>query len=173
MKAITLHQPWATAIALGQKKYETRSWRPPESVIGERIAIHAANRPSEREFQAWLPEGTEYPLGAVVATATVRAYYLTHLLAPQLPISELAWGDYSPGRWAWQLIDVIRMPHPIPARGFHKVWTWINEPARRTALLGDLPKEYLAILRADPIYNQQEIRRIGVDPLFVCTEPPE
>jgi hypothetical protein len=27
MKAITLWQPWASLIAIGAKKYETRSWR--------------------------------------------------------------------------------------------------------------------------------------------------
>ncbi len=26
MKAITIHQPWATLIALGEKRFETRSW---------------------------------------------------------------------------------------------------------------------------------------------------
>ena len=44
MKAITLHEPWATLIACGAKKIETRDWAPPRSVVGERIAIHAARR---------------------------------------------------------------------------------------------------------------------------------
>ena len=44
MKAITLHEPWATLIACGAKKIETRDWAPPRSLIGERIAIHAARR---------------------------------------------------------------------------------------------------------------------------------
>jgi hypothetical protein len=39
MKALTLTQPWATAVALGSKRVETRSW--PTSYRGE-IAIHAA-----------------------------------------------------------------------------------------------------------------------------------
>jgi hypothetical protein len=26
MKALTLHQPWATLVALGAKQIETRSW---------------------------------------------------------------------------------------------------------------------------------------------------
>ena len=44
MKAITLHQPYASLIASGIKTVETRSWRPGgrlEIIIGERIAIHA------------------------------------------------------------------------------------------------------------------------------------
>ena len=39
MKAITIWQPWASLIACGAKKYETRSW--PTKYRGP-IAIHAA-----------------------------------------------------------------------------------------------------------------------------------
>ena len=41
MKALTIRQPWATLIALGVKTIETRSWRSPASLIGQRLAIHA------------------------------------------------------------------------------------------------------------------------------------
>ena len=44
MKALTLHQPWATLIAAGVKTMETRSWGPPESLIGHRIALHAGKQ---------------------------------------------------------------------------------------------------------------------------------
>ncbi|WP_148133944.1 ASCH domain-containing protein [Candidatus Formimonas warabiya] len=33
----TLWQPWASLIAEGYKKIETRSWKAPEKVIGQRI----------------------------------------------------------------------------------------------------------------------------------------
>jgi len=43
MKALSLIQPWASLIAIGAKKIETRSrLRPPASLIGQRIAIHAS-----------------------------------------------------------------------------------------------------------------------------------
>jgi len=45
MKALTVWQPWATLIAIGAKPYEFRGWKPPRSLIGERIAIHAGARP--------------------------------------------------------------------------------------------------------------------------------
>ncbi|MFV0399180.1 MAG: ASCH domain-containing protein [Oscillospiraceae bacterium] len=41
MKAITIWQPWASLLACGAKKYETRSWV--TSYRGP-IAIHAAAR---------------------------------------------------------------------------------------------------------------------------------
>ena len=49
MKAITLHQPWASLIAEGIKTIETRSWAPSREIIGQRIAIHAAKRKSTEE----------------------------------------------------------------------------------------------------------------------------
>lgn len=45
MKALTVWQPWATLIAIGAKPYEFRGWKPPKSVVGQRIAIHAGMRP--------------------------------------------------------------------------------------------------------------------------------
>ena len=44
MKAITLWQPWASLVLVGAKPYEFRGWKPPRSLIGKRIAIHAGAR---------------------------------------------------------------------------------------------------------------------------------
>lgn len=44
MKALTIWQPWASLIMAGAKPYEFRGWRPPASLIGQRIVIHAAAR---------------------------------------------------------------------------------------------------------------------------------
>ena len=41
LKAITIHQPWADAILLGLKHYETRSWH---TAYRGPIAIHASKR---------------------------------------------------------------------------------------------------------------------------------
>lgn len=99
MKALSLWQPWATLIAIGEKRLETRPWRPPEAVLraGERIAIHAGKHTGELyhcargEFpQALERGGLVYPylapgivredqlhqpqflpFGAVVATAVI------------------------------------------------------------------------------------------------------
>lgn len=49
MKALTIWQPWATLIVQGAKPYEFRGWKPPRSLIGQRIAIHAGARPIRRD----------------------------------------------------------------------------------------------------------------------------
>jgi hypothetical protein len=41
MRALTLHRPWAWAIAAGHKRVENRTWRPPSFILRQRIAIHA------------------------------------------------------------------------------------------------------------------------------------
>lgn len=40
---------------------------------------------------------------------------------------ELAFGDYSPGRWGWLLDNVRALPKPIPARGQLGLWEWEGE----------------------------------------------
>lgn len=44
MKAITLHEPWASWIAAGLKTIETRTHDRYKRLIGQRIAIHAGQR---------------------------------------------------------------------------------------------------------------------------------
>lgn len=50
MKALSLHQPWASAIALGLKHLETRSWA--TSYRGP-LAIHAARRCNGAILDCW------------------------------------------------------------------------------------------------------------------------
>lgn len=45
MKALTLTCPWGPAIAHWDKRVENRTWSPPESLIGQRLAIHAGKSP--------------------------------------------------------------------------------------------------------------------------------
>ena len=125
MKAISLWQPWASLVAVGAKRYETRHWPAPDGLVGQRVAIHAAKRTSElhrREeprFMRALPSG-ELPLGALVATARL---HVVVSITPQdvaavfaQPSDEFWFGDWTPGRYAWALRDVHRID-PIPYRG--------------------------------------------------------
>jgi len=120
VKAISLWQPWASAIALGIKSVETRHWA--TRYTGP-IAIHAAKRwtTAEREFAAVeralgrLP--ARLPLGAIVATARLMGCRFTHDVRHQLGTIERLYGDYSDGRYAWFLTDVVALDEPIGYRG--------------------------------------------------------
>lgn len=154
MKCISLYQPWATLVAIGAKKIETRSWA--TKYRGE-LAIHASRKftygiiaelcrsdPIWRQTMKSL--GIDYekgfkisplPHGAVIATCRIvdckmistmptvafnrpDVYYYTE----GMPDQEKAFGDYTPGRYAWLLDDVRMLPEPVPARGMPGIWNW-------------------------------------------------
>ena len=144
MKAISLWQPWASLIAVGAKPFETRDWPPPRSLIGERIAIHAAKRPVNAEDREWAARHgcLDLPLGAVVCTALLVGGYqcgdalkdglvrivarrempeVAHIDPGGIPTDEF--GDYAPGRWAWRLTDIKRIG-PWPAIGRQGFWDY-------------------------------------------------
>jgi hypothetical protein len=129
MRALTLTQPWATLVALGAKRYETRSWwtahRGP-------LAIHAA-KGFPREARALCYEEpfktalggrapADLPLGAVVAAVTAEGCVSTGDLDFWPPIREIAFGNWNDGRWAWALDNLVPMATPIPCRGTLGLW---------------------------------------------------
>lgn len=149
MKALSFTQPWATLVALGAKRIETRSWTTSYRGL---LAIHAAKRfPAEavelcwqEPFRSALEAGGYYahsassnnpfqlPLGAVVAVVTlieVRRIGIDDV--PAEP--ERTFGNYIPGRYAWFFQHVHRLPEPVAARGSLGLWTW-NSPA--SSLIG-------------------------------------
>lgn len=134
MIALPLWQPWATLIALGHKRIETRSWPPPARLVGNRIAIHACkgglSKRAEAETLA-LPEfavldGVELPRGAIVATAKLirfREFDLEWVaeLESRRPF-EVAFGDYTTGRYGWIFDQVRALREPVPATGSQGVF---------------------------------------------------
>lgn len=126
MKAISLWQPWASAIALGHKRVETRHW---STAYRGPIAIHAAKRwtPDQREFSAIeralgrLPG--RLPLGAFVATAVLSDIRSSDELKLTVDAIERRYGNYEPGRFGWLLTDIVPLAEPIPAVGRQSIWT--------------------------------------------------
>ena len=139
MKAITLHQPWASLIAVGAKKIETRSWRPPDDLIGQTIAIHAGkkivNFGSGSSFNRAVTEhlGAEWlreiPRGAMLCTATLAdAEQMNFLNRESWPEGhELLFGEYGISRWMWRLENIAVFDPPVPARGHQQFWNWEDE----------------------------------------------
>lgn len=147
MKALSLTQPWASLVAIGAKRYETRSWR---TTFRGQLAIAAAKKfPMDcREL------ARESPFEEVLAGAGLTLLHLKDLCGsilcvvdadgcvatpienalidqrfPTIPASwpapaehEVDFGDYSPQRYAWPLADVFRLPEPVPASGALGLW---------------------------------------------------
>ncbi|KEQ25557.1 ASCH domain-containing protein [Paenibacillus tyrfis] len=144
MKAITIIQPWATLIALGEKKFETRSWR--RKYRGP-LAIHAGLKVDrelcEKEpFRSVLAKhgytADNLPTGAIVATCELSNCLkidvfegITSLYAGdsnhewiEIDGNELMFGWYDNGRYAWELTNVQQLPESIPAKGMQGIWNW-------------------------------------------------
>jgi hypothetical protein len=137
IKAITIVQPWAQAIALGFKTFETRSWA---TEYRGQILIHASKRWTKEEvrFQAEAvhhlrcefgcddPRVLEFeenpPRGAVVAVADLVACHAANAFYLKLTRMEQFLGDFTPGRFAWQIANVTRLQTPYPCRGFQGLW---------------------------------------------------
>lgn len=127
MKAITLWRPWEIAILYGDKRIENRQWRPPASMIGARIALHAGGRFSnaaERHiFRNWPASGhglyTDHARKsvkyAIVGLATIE---LCYALDPARVPARWEMGPY-----CWVLADVVALPKPVHCRGHQKLWT--------------------------------------------------
>jgi hypothetical protein len=145
MKAITLTQPWATLVAIGAKTIETRSWR--TNYRGP-LAIHAAMGWKKENvkltvlcepFRTILRDA-DYPLfsllprGCVVAVADLVDCFTTDegmQWGNRNIFLETAFGDFSPGRYAWALENIRALPKPIPAKGALGLWDWPAEPCPR------------------------------------------
>lgn len=73
------------------------------------------------------PDNYEYKLkyGEVIAIAElVDCIRITPEYITTLTPDELALGDYTPGRYAWKLANVKKLPEPIPAKGRQGLWNW-------------------------------------------------
>lgn len=126
MKAISLWQPWASLVALGYKQYETRSW---STGHRGRLLIHAAKKRSKEIDRLVLEEPhfrrfmelerlaglDELPFGAIVCTCDL-VYCVESGLAA-VSATERAFGDYTPGRFAWKLAGVMKLESPIAFTG--------------------------------------------------------
>jgi hypothetical protein len=147
MKALTLTQPWASLVAVGAKRIETRSWstrhRGPLAIHAgmtlPRSALALCDRSPFREaLVKGLGACPVLPLGAVVATAELAEVMRTTdpRLRARLSEQELAFGDFTPGRYAWLLAGVRPLPEPIAARGALGLWQWHDAPAELAGSVG-------------------------------------
>jgi len=152
MKAITLFQPWASMLAIGPKKYETRSWKTKHRGW---IAIHAAKRfdrlitDAHQRFEKELTEMGISPIwatprGAVVAVAKLSKIIDCSIRWQMSLIDDFdevsPYGDYSEGRYAWVFSEIIPVDPAIPAIGGQRVWNW-NQPGTIQLLIGQLDEQ--------------------------------
>lgn len=138
MKVITLIQPWASLIAFGEKKIETRSWN--TNYRGP-LLIHAGKKVEhdlcqQQPFKdVLLKHGIalkdQIPTGVIIAKCELvdcvkikRTNGLVAWLEKGYVADdyEYPFGNYTPGRFAWILDNVEIINEPIPAKGKLGLW---------------------------------------------------
>ncbi len=146
LRVLTVWQPWASLIIAGAKPYEFRSHRPPRTIVGQRIVIHAAARkidtlevcaimnalkarevnPDEAAETCLHPELAlpvleqalrgELPLGVGLGTAICGEGRSGYDIAEEFGLEHVNYG--------WPLTEIERWPEPIAARGSQGIWFW-------------------------------------------------
>lgn len=145
MKVISIIQPWATLIALGEKKFETRSWATKHR--GE-LLIHASKKVDKN---AWMNETiymtlrecgiltvNDLPTGAIIASTILDDCFEIGETSENSAMlesgnvitgNEFAFGYYARGRFAWKLRNTRQLTKPIPAQGQLSLWNYPQKDA--------------------------------------------
>jgi hypothetical protein len=139
MKALTLWQPWASLMADGFKKVETRTWA---TKYRGPIAIHSAkNVPSGlgasqllfgfRDFYTraynihisqFEDHAAQLPTGCVLCIADLVAIEETTKVRADIALPEFAFGNYDDGRYAWFFENLRKLTTPLPCAGNRLLW---------------------------------------------------
>jgi hypothetical protein len=118
MKALTIHQPWAWAIAAGHKRVENRKWS--TSHRGE-LAIHAgSSRKSIESATAFCrdqgiepPAFDDLPRGAIIAV--VDLIDVVDVSTPSL--LDRPYDPWAFGPRAWYLDNIRPLTEPVECSG--------------------------------------------------------
>jgi ASCH domain len=115
IRALTVRQPWASAIAHADKRIENRTWTTPHRGP---VLIHSAAKPDQHATRyapmTAIVRGLQLDLGAVIAVARiVDCHSDDGECAP--------WA--MPGHFHWRLDRVAALPLPVPATGALQLWT--------------------------------------------------
>lgn len=133
LKAITLWQPWASAMAHQLKRNETRDY--PTKYRGP-LLIHAATRkPDHYDWdiltypvvakalaEKGITDTKDFPLGTAVCIVNLVDCVPVDTIRPKLSLLELALGNYNPGRYAWVTEFLHYIETPIPMKGKQGFW---------------------------------------------------
>jgi hypothetical protein len=114
MKALTIRQPWADAIAHGSKRTENRTWT---TRYRGPILIHAG---IAEDRQTILPIGqntarADWPdyRGAIIATAELVDVHVAAACCTP-------WGERDV--YHWTLANVHALPEPVLTKGRQQLW---------------------------------------------------
>jgi hypothetical protein len=132
IKAISLHQPWASLIELGVKQFETRGW---STNSRGKLVICAAKKNSKQQqsqyetfastvgIELTLPPWENLPFGMAISVVDLSdcIEMTDEFISSQSP-HEIACGQWEPGRFAWKLENVQPLSKPVHIKGQQGLW---------------------------------------------------
>lgn len=125
MKALTILQPWAWAIAHHTKRVENRTWA---TAYRGPLAIHAGKGRGRLDDQlndgAIAPPPGQLVFGAIIAVAELVACVpKAQFVSSQNPVVQAAMlTPFAEGPWCWVLDRVVALEKPIPISGAQLLW---------------------------------------------------
>lgn len=157
MKVLTLTAPWSWLAAYALKKLETRGWATTHRgllgihtgislgpVGGPAGLLRLCQAPYFREAmeQLGITDPLAVPRGRIIAVVNVTdcrrivATEAEHAADPERtilppPYPERAFGDYTPGRYAWALEGANLLRRPIETPGRQRIWYWTSSAQAR------------------------------------------
>lgn len=125
VKVITIWQPWASLVAYGYKEFETRSWK--TSYTGP-ILIHSARKWDESQKMFYKKHAMSVlgdvmlSRGKILAAANLVGCFPVEEVIDSTSSQELLFGDFSKGRYAWKLENVVPLDFPVRWKGMQGLW---------------------------------------------------
>ncbi len=124
IRGLTLHRPWPWAFTHGGKRVENRTWKPPPTIVGGYIALHAGKRfdpiAAERIYYGdfgvhpHLSRSPDaHPHSVIVAVAKLVGFREHHSSDPE---------GWAFGPYVWKLPDVTLLSEPVPCKGAQGLW---------------------------------------------------
>jgi len=127
---LSLMQPWAQLVVLGEKEYETRSWK--TNYRGE-LYIHSSAKLFQADlelcrqnhfFKKAVPDLSKLKTGFIIGKVDLVDCMAVEELDGRISKKETVFGDYSPGRFAWRLENATMLDKPIETRGALSIWQY-------------------------------------------------
>lgn len=128
MKALTLHQPWASLWLTTRKVHETRGWR--TRYRGD-LAVHAARRECDYDVSLRVDNicceefGLQWrdvlPRGAIIGVVQLIECNSSNDFLP-VDREDEACGDFGPDRWLWRRGNFFVLAEPLRIAGRQGLW---------------------------------------------------
>ena len=130
MLALSLWRPWPWVIFRGGKDVENRSWPPPISAIGTRIALHSSKKWDADAFSFFIQldlrvpdQEHQHPYGVVTGTAVIDRV-VTETKTLTLEQRRFFFTERADGKqnYGWILADRRELERPVPCVGRQGLW---------------------------------------------------